>query len=116
MVVTFTNKAAGELKARLFSAITEATSAAQLRLEQRGLQVQLLVPEGPEQLGVLACTFHSWCFRVLRARYRVGMKHALTCWVHSCIEWLEAGRAMEWCVVKSNAMGWCVVGSNAGSP
>jgi superfamily I DNA/RNA helicase len=72
MVVTFTNKAAGELKTRLISAITEATSLAQQRLEQQGLQLQLPVPEGPEQLGVLACTFHSWCYRVLRTRYRVS--------------------------------------------
>lgn len=71
MVVTFTNKAAGELKTRLFSAITEATQLAQQRLEQQGLQLQLPVPEGPERLGVLACTFHSWCYRVLRTRYRV---------------------------------------------
>jgi hypothetical protein len=38
---------------------------------QQGLQLQVPVPEGPEQLGVLACTFHSWCYRVLRTRYRV---------------------------------------------
>lgn len=35
------------------------------------LQVQLAAPEGPEQLGVLACTFHSWCCSVLRSRWKV---------------------------------------------
>jgi superfamily I DNA/RNA helicase len=73
MVVTFTNKAAGELQARLFSATKEAVQLATLRLAQHGLQVQLPVPEGPEQLGVLACTFHSWCYRVLRRYWQVSV-------------------------------------------
>jgi ATP-dependent exoDNAse (exonuclease V) beta subunit len=39
MVVTFINKAAGELKARLLAALAEATHLAQERLNAQGLQV-----------------------------------------------------------------------------
>jgi hypothetical protein len=53
------------------SVIPKFTQLVQQWLVQKGLQMQVPVPEGPEQLCVLACTFHIWCCRVLRTRYRV---------------------------------------------
>jgi hypothetical protein len=63
------------------SLIPKSTQLVQYWLVQEGmqLQMQLPVPEGPEQLCVLACTFHIWCYRVLRTRYRVGWMMLSVC-------------------------------------
>lgn len=65
LTITFTNKAAQELKSRLQAAIQkafEAAAAAAGRPQQ--------VPVVKQQ--VRACTFHSFCYSLVRTFHKVG--------------------------------------------
>jgi superfamily I DNA/RNA helicase len=74
LCITFTNKAAEELQTRLQQAMKEARAIA----AAAGVQQQQQ-PADDEDLGysgVLACTFHSWCYRLLRRHFRVSRHNA----------------------------------------
>jgi superfamily I DNA/RNA helicase len=72
LCITFTNKAAEELQTRLRQAMKEAraiaAAAAAGAQQQRQQQV---ADEDMGYSGVLACTFHSYCYRLLRRHFRV---------------------------------------------
>eukprot|EP00878_Enallax_costatus_P043742 GHUV01051808.1.p1 GENE.GHUV01051808.1~~GHUV01051808.1.p1 ORF type:complete len:179 (+),score=64.61 GHUV01051808.1:240-776(+) len=78
LAITFTNKAAAELKQRLQQAINEAAVSVQARAAGATAVTatgsthdqQEAFERAWQQLGVLACTFHSYCYRVLRQKWR----------------------------------------------
>lgn len=71
LCITFTNKAAEELQTRLQPAMQEARAIA--AAAAAGAQQQQ-ADDGMGYSGVLACTFHSYCYRLLRRHFRVGRR------------------------------------------
>jgi superfamily I DNA/RNA helicase len=77
LCITFTNKAAEELQTRLQQAMQEARAlAAAAAGAQQQQQQQPADEDDVGYSGVLACTFHSWCYRLLRRYFRVSRHDA----------------------------------------
>jgi superfamily I DNA/RNA helicase len=74
LCITFTNKAAAELQTRLQQAMREARAITAAAAAGPDAQQQQQPADAEEMgySGVLACTFHSFCYRLLRRHFRVN--------------------------------------------